>query len=113
MKFWLFKFEGWFSDDSAEYPGNGVFSECLVRATNFPEAEFRFLAALAEEKINLIKVEDNFPVDTDPRMMDLGNSDNLFWIEWCEETELAGKPTFEQFYLYPAEEVDREKVSGN
>lgn len=37
--------------------------------------------------------------------MDPDNEDNLFWIEWCEEVEINGKPTFEIFILYPAEEV--------
>lgn len=111
--FWYFKFEGWFSDDSTEHPGKGVFSDCLVRADTFGEAEFEFYRALAERKINLLELEEYFEVNTDPERMDHQNPDNLFWIEWCEETELAGKPTFDEFYLYPAQEVVREGVSGN
>lgn len=107
MKFWCFYFEGYFSDDAPEYASEGVFSECLVQSDNYIDAEFKFLNALSEQKINLIEITDNFPVDNSPDEIDYENDDNLFWIEWCEEVELTGKPSFEQFHLYPAEEVQK------
>lgn len=103
MKFWCFHFEGYFSKDSAEYPEEGVFSSCLVPAANYLDAEFDFLQALAERKINLIEMGENFPVDTED--MDLEDPNNIYWLEWCEETEMAEKVTFEAFDLYPKEEV--------
>jgi len=111
MKFWCFHFEGWFAPDSTEYPNQGVFSECLVQSDEFIDAEFLFLAALAERKINLIEVSEQFSMDTDPNEMDPGNPDNVYWFEWCDETEAAGQPTFETFHLYPAEDVNN-TVSG-
>lgn len=103
MKFWYFHFDGYFSADSAEYPEEGVISSCLVPAANYLDAEFGFLQALAERKINLIEISESFPVDTED--MDLEDPNNMYWIEWCEETEMAEKPTFEAFNLYPQEEV--------
>lgn len=105
MKFWCFHFEGWFSNESTEYPRQGVFSECLVEADEYVDAEFRFLSALANRKINLIEISDSFLVDTDPSAMDPDNKDNTNWFEWCEETAEAGEPTFEDFHVYPANEV--------
>jgi hypothetical protein len=105
MKFWHFKFEGYFADDAPEYPSQGVFSECLVQADNYNDAEFAFLKALIEQKINLLEITEDFLVDNDPNEMDYENEDNLFWIEWCEEVEMTGKPSFEVFNLYPADEV--------
>ncbi|MDQ3798946.1 MAG: hypothetical protein M3384_05815 [Acidobacteriota bacterium] len=105
MRFWCFNFEGFFADDSPEYPGQGVFSGCLVKADNYNDAEFAFLKALSERKINLLEIEEDFPVDTDQNEMDLEAEDNLFWIEWCEEVEMTGKPSFQTFNLYPANEV--------
>jgi len=113
MKFWWFKFEGWFSDDSPENAGQGVFSECLVPKENLVDAEFEFLAALVERRINLIEIEDYFLVSTDPQEMDYSNADNKFWIDWCDETTVAGKPTFEPYHMYPASEVDRDQATGN
>ena len=113
MKFWWFKFEGWFSESSREFPGQGVFSECLVPADNHTDAESRFYSALAEREINVIEIEDSFMVDTSPESMDPEDPDNLFWIEWSEQTELAGTPTFEAFHLYPAKEVTPPQNSGN
>ncbi len=110
MKFWYFKFDGWFSDDSVEYPGEGVFSECLVIASKYPEAELCFSEALTERKINLIGVEKHFSVDSSPETMDPANPDNFDWVEWCRETELAGKPTFDVFHLYPAKEVSTSSI---
>lgn len=106
MKFWCFNFEGYFSKDSSEYPEEGVYSWCLVPADNYLNAEFSFFEALTERKINLIEIIEHFPVDTEE--MDLEDKDNLYWIEWCEETEMAGKPTFEAFDLYPKEEVPKQ-----
>jgi len=105
MKFWCFSFEGYFAENALENAGKGVFSECLVQAGNYNEAEFIFLEALAEKGINLIEISEEFPVDNDPDEMDPENEDNLFWIEWCEEVEMSGKPSFEAFNMYPAEEV--------
>jgi len=105
MKFWCFHFEGYFADDALEYPSQGVFSECLVQGNNYNDAEFAFLKALTERKINLIEITEDFLVDNDPNEMDSENEDNLFWIEWCEEVEMTGKPSFEEFNLYPADEV--------
>jgi hypothetical protein len=104
MKFWCFHFEGYFSKDSLEYPEEGVFSWCLVPKSNYLDAEFNFLEALAERKINLIEIIEDFLVDMED--MDMEYKNNLYWIEWCEETEMAGKPTFEVFDLYPKEEVE-------
>ncbi len=112
MKFWCFHFEGYFAKDSPEYPEEGVFSACLVPANNYADAEFRFFQALGEKKINLIEIEEHFAVDTDPNEMDLEAEDNLYWIEWCEETEMAGKPTFEAFNLYPKEEVEHKNANN-
>ncbi len=103
MKFWCFHFEGVFTKDSLEYPEEGVYSWCLVPANSYIDAEFDFLKALTERKIKLIEVDEHFPVDTDD--IDLEDVGNLYWIEWCEETEMAGRPTFEAFDLYPKEEV--------
>ena len=108
MKFWCFHFEGYFEEDAPEYANQGVFSECLVEADNYNNAEYAFLEALTERKINLIEIEENFPIDNDPDEMDPENDDNLFWIEWCEEVEMTGKPSFEKFMLYPAEEVQKQ-----
>jgi hypothetical protein len=105
MKFWCFYFEGYFGDDATEYPNQGVFSECLVQADNYNDAEFSFLKALTERKINLLEIEEDFPIDNDPNEMDPENEDNLYWIEWCEEVEMTGKSSFEAFNLYPANEV--------
>lgn len=105
MKFWCFNFEGVFTKDSPEYPGQGVFSGCLVKADNYIDAEFAFLEALNERKINLLEIQEHFLVDTDPDEMDTENEDNLYWIEWCEEVEMTGNPSFEAFNLYPAAEV--------
>jgi len=66
MKFWCFYFEGAFTNDSPEYPNEGVFSECLVKADNYIDAEFAFLNALSERKIKLLEITNNFPIDTDP-----------------------------------------------
>lgn len=107
MKFWCFNFEGYFSETSTEYPNEGVFSGCLVKADKYEDAEFAFFEALAERKINLLEIEEYFPIDTDPNELDYENKDNLYWIEWCEEVEIAGKPSFETFNLYPAEEVSK------
>lgn len=107
MKFWCFCFEGAFTSDAPEYPNKGVFSECLVQADNYIDAEFDFLQALTERKIKLLEIQENFPIDNDPEQMDPENENNLFWIEWCEEVEMAGKPSFEAFNLYPAEEVPK------
>ncbi len=107
MKFWCFYFEGYFSDDAPEYASEGVFSECLVQSDNYIDAEFAFLKALSERKINLIKITEEFSMDNSPNEMNPENEDNLFWIEWCEEVELSGKPSFEEFHLYPAEEVKK------
>ena len=107
MKFWCFYFEGYFADDASENAGKGVFSECMVEANNFNDAEFALLEALAEKKINLLEITENFPVDTDPNEIDYDNEDNLFWIEWCEEVEMTGKPSFAAFIMYPAEEVEK------
>ena len=112
MKFWYFQFEGYFSKDAPEYAEEGVFSSCLVPADNYSDAEFGFFEALTERKINLIEIEEYFPVDTDPEEMDLEAEENAYWIEWCEETEMAGKPTFETFNLYPKEEVEHTNI-GN
>ena len=112
MKFWCFHFEGYFAKDSPEYPEEGVFSACLVQAGNYAAAEFSFIQALAERKINLIEIEEHFPVDTDPNEMDLEAEENLYWIEWCEETEVAEKPTFEAFNLCPKEEVEHKNVNN-
>lgn len=111
MKFWCFHFEGAFTKDSLEYPEEGVYSSCLVPEDNYLDAEFRFLQALCERKINLIEISEHFPVDTED--IDLEDKDNLYWIEWCEETELAGKATFEAFELYPKDEVPIKSESGN
>lgn len=105
MKFWCFNFEGFFEDDAPQWAGQGVFSGCLVQAGNYTDAEFTFLEALTERKINLIEIQEEFPVDTHPDEMDPEIDGNLFWIEWCEEVELSGKPVFEEFILYPAEDV--------
>lgn len=113
MKFWCFKFEGWFADDAPEYAGEGVFSECLVPLASYADAEFGFLEALAKRHINLIEIEEHFPLDTDPTELDYQNPDNNFWVEWADETEAAGVPTFEAFHLYPASEVDRSRKKGN
>ncbi len=110
MKFWCFHFEGFFSADSTEYPNEGVFSECLVKAETYNDAEFAFLTALSERKINLLKVENSFLVDTDPNELDYENPDNIYWIEWCEEVELSKKPSFEVFHLYPANEVEKRGI---
>jgi len=110
VKYWWFKFEGWFNEDSGENGGQGVFSECLVKANTYDEAESDFLTALTARGINLIEVEDNFPVDLDPEKLDYSDADYLYWIEWSEETDLAGGPTFETFHLYPADEVDKSVV---
>lgn len=96
-----------------EYAEEGVFSACLVQADNYTDAEFGFFRALAEKKINLIEIEEHFLVDTDPNEMDLEAEENLYWIEWCEETEMAEKPTFEAFNLYPKEEVSQNKSADN
>jgi hypothetical protein len=80
-----------------------LFLRGLVPAANYLDAEFGFLQALTERKINLIETEENFPVDTEDMVLE--NPDNMYWIEWCEETEMAGKATFEAFILYPKEEV--------
>ena len=108
MKFWCFCFEGYFEDDAPEYSSQGVFSECLVQADNYNDAEFAFLKALSERKINLIEIQEDFSMDNDPDEMDPENEDNLFWIEWCEEVEMTRKPSFEAFNLYPAEEVPKQ-----
>jgi hypothetical protein len=108
MKFWCFSFEGAFADDAPEYSGQGVFSECLVQADNYNDAEFAFLKALTERKINLLEIQEHFPMDNNPDEMDPENEDNLYWIEWCEEVEITGKPSFEEFKLYPAEEVPKQ-----
>ena len=112
MKFWCFHFEGAFTKESPEYPEQGMFSACLVPAEDYAAAEFSFLEALAERNINLIEIEEHFPVDTDPQEMDLEAPENLYWIEWGEETELAGKPTFEAFHLFPKEEVLKQTPSA-
>ncbi len=109
MKFWCFHFEGYFCDDSKEYPNEGVFSQCLVKADNYVQAEELFLNALSERKINLLEIEEHFPVDTDPNELDYENEDNIYWIEWCEEVEINEKPSFETFHLYPKEEVQIKK----
>ncbi len=44
--------------------------------------------------------------------MDLEVEENLYWIEWCEETEMAGKATFEAFNLYPKEEIEPKNTSN-
>ena len=113
MKFWCFYFEGAFTNDSPEYPNEGVFSECLVKADNYIDAEFAFLNALSERKIKLLEITNNFPIDTDPNELDYENEDNLYWIEWCEEVEMTGKPSFETFHLYPAEEVSKNFKNEN
>lgn len=109
MKFWYFHFEGYFAENAPApgVAGEGVFSECLVQADNYNDAEFAFLAALAESKINLLEISEDFPIDTDPNEIDYENKDNLYWIEWCEEVEITGKPSFETFHMYPAEEVEK------
>ena len=112
MKFWWFKFEGWFADDSTEFPGEGVYSQCMVRAA-FDQAEFEFLTGLTARKINLVEIEDHHLVDVNPAERDYENSDNRYWLDWCEETELEGKPTFESLHLYPADEVERLAPEGN
>jgi len=108
MKFWCFCFEGYFEDDAPECASQGVFSECLVQANNYNDAEFTFLKALTERKINLIEIQEHFPMDNDPDEMDPENEDNLFWIEWCEEVEITGRPSFEEFLLYPADEIPKQ-----
>ena len=107
MKFWCFHFEGVFTKDAFEDAENGVISSCLVQSDNYTDAEFSFLEALTERKINLIEIEEHFSVDTNPDEMDSEDESNLYWIEWCEETEMAGKPTFEAFHIYPKEEVPK------
>ena len=113
MIYWWFKFEGWFDKEAGEDAGMGVFSECLVKAGQYDDAEFEFLSALTNRHINLLEIEDNFPVDTNPDQLDYSNPDNTSWIEWCEETELAGAPTFGDFHLYPADEVEKMRARGN
>jgi hypothetical protein len=105
MKFWCFHFEGVFSKDSTEYPEQGVFSSCLVHGENYIDSEFSFFEALNKRKINLLEIQESFLVDSDPDEMDPEIESNLYWIEWCEETEIARNPTFEEFILYPKEEV--------
>ena len=105
MKFWCFHFEGYFSDNAPEYSNEGVFSECLVQADNKNDADFAFFEALFKRGINLIEISEEFPIDNDPNEMDPENQDNIFWIEWCEEVEMTGNPSFEAFNLYPADEV--------
>lgn len=109
MKFWCFHFEGYFSEDSQEYSNEGVFSSCLVKADNYEEAETFFLNALLEQKINLLEIEESFSFNTNPNELDYENEDNLYWIEWSEEVEINGKPSFETFHLYPSEEVQIKK----
>ncbi len=46
----VFKFEGYFSDDAPENSSKGLFSECLVQADTYIDAEFTFLKALAVQK---------------------------------------------------------------
>lgn len=113
MKFWYFYFEGYFSNDAAENAGFGVFSECLVQSDNENDAEFKFLEALSEQKINLIEIEESFPLDNSPEEMDPENEDNLYWIEWCEEVEITGKAVFQTFNLYPADEVIKPNEKAN
>lgn len=113
MKFWCFYFEGYFADDAPEYAGQGVFSECLVKAENYADAEFSFFEALNERKLNLSEIQEFFSMDNSPDEMDPGNENNLFWIEWCEEVEMTGKPSFEEFKLYPAEEVSKQNKKGS
>lgn len=113
MKFWCFYFEGYFAQDESENAGEGVFSKCMIQADNYNDAEFSFLKALTERKINLLEISENFPVDTDPDEIDYENEDNLFWIEWCEEVEMTGKPSFEAFIMYPAEEVEKPETKNS
>ena len=113
MKFWHIDFEGQFTKDSLEYPNEPFFSSCLIQADDYTNAEFIFLQALSERKIKLIEIGENFLVDTDPSEMDYENEDNLFWIKWCEEVELNGKPSFDTFNLYPIEEMETTTKSEN
>jgi hypothetical protein len=113
MKFWCFEFEGLFSKESVEYPNEPFFSSCLVQADNYTDAEYKFLEALTERKINLIEFGENFPVDTDPNELDYENEDNVYWLEWCEEVEISGKPSFQTFCLYPIEELEQKIQTGN
>jgi len=113
MKFWCFKFEGLFTEDSNEYPNQPFFSSCLVQADNHNDAELMFFGALTERKINLLEVGENFPIDTDPNELDYEDENNLHWIEWCEEVEVTGKPSFDTFHLYPIEEMENRMKTGN
>jgi len=112
MKFWCFHFEGWFSSESVDNSGKGVYSSCLVQSDEYIDAEFAFMQALLDQEINLIEIEESFLVDTDPEEMDATNEDNRYWFEWCEETIEVGRPTFEVFHMYPAVEVSIPK-KGN
>ena len=99
--YWYFKFEGRFPQGSPEHGCRGVFSGCLVPVSSKSVAETRFKEALAEEGVELVAVEESFPIDGSE--LDPGDPDNAFWIEWYDETHARNRPTFDKFHVFDDE----------
>ena len=97
MKFWYFRFEGKFTEQS-ENCGDGVFSSCLVPESNFRRAKTIFEGALPGKRIVLTEVIEYFSVDGEA--LDPTDEVNNFWITWYNKTKREGELSFEVFHVF-------------
>ncbi len=105
MKFWYFRFEGKFAEDSPEYPNENVISSCLIPISDYTKGRSIFIDALASRNINLIEIVEFFAIDAEE--LDSEDELNDFWIEWYKETKALGTPVFEKMYLFPSDVSDK------
>jgi hypothetical protein len=97
MKFWYFRFEGSFAQDSPNF-GDGVFSSCLIPQSNFQKAKSQFMHALSEQGIILTEIIEYFAVDADD--LDPTDEANTFWIHWCEKARVLKQAVFDVWHVY-------------
>jgi hypothetical protein len=96
MKFYYFEFEGRFRNS---VPATGVFSSCIVPESERDAAEKCMLAALGEEGIEFIGLQDEFVVDDEE--LDPDEDNNAYWLSWHEEVARTRGVVFAPWQTYP------------
>lgn len=100
MKFWYFKYEGEFKENSSHF-GEGVFSGCLIPDSNFQRAKSLFLKNLSEHSIRLVEIIEHFSLDG--RELDPSDETNTFWIEWYERAEESKQVENDSWHVFGLE----------
>jgi hypothetical protein len=98
MKCWYFRFEGRFRDGDPIYQCKGVFSSCMIPEETCKKAKLVFLQVLNENRVDLLNIIECF--DVDEKGIDPKDSDNTFWIEWCQESIKTRKPVFDKWHVF-------------